>query len=262
VDAYRRIDDPRNLGVIVTNWVPTRYLQNAIWDGIAYAGVALNEGSAAARDTAFRRFAEKHYGATWNDTWADVFRSVYDLAPRRPVCTGHCGPPMPFPWVDEAGLTAAVNDKLTQAPPFTRLLGQIRMCQSGVKRNLADFQAFQLSVEYLDNVYWRHVMPGLEARGNLTSESAADLIRTIAERDRQLVDALTAEWNRGRFPDAPSLTHDMNDRSGSGLPKRGVLGQEQLLFRMREAARFSAQLAADPERFRQILQRAGKFSKD
>ena len=261
VDAYRRIDDARNLGVIVTNWVPSRYLQNSIWDGIAYAGVALNEGSAAARDTAFRRFAERHYGAAWNDIWADVFRSVYDLAPHGRLCPGYPGLPMPTPWSDEDGLTAAVNDKMSQIPPFTRLLGQIRMCQSGVKRNFADFQAFQLSVEYLENAYWRHVLPGLEARGNLTRESAADLIRTIAERDRQLVDALNAEWNRGRFPDAPQLTHDMRDLNDS-RPKLLLRGQEQLLFNMREAAKFSAQLAVDPERFYQILLRAGRSSKD
>jgi hypothetical protein len=254
VDAYRRTDDARNLGVIVTNWIPSRYVQNSIWDGIAYAGVALDDGSLAARSTAFRRFTEKYYGAAWNDTWADVFRSVYDLAPRGSANPGYPGPPMPIPWSDEAGLITAVKDKRSDMPPFARLLGQIRMCQSGVRRNFADFQAFELSVEYLENAFWRHVMPGIEARGILTHESAADLIRTIAERDRQLVDALNAEWNRGRFPDAPHLTQDMRALSDNSTP----LGQEQLLFNMREAARFSAQLALDPDRFYQILLRAGR----
>jgi hypothetical protein len=34
------------------------------------------------------------------------------------------------------------------------------------------------------------------------------------------------------------------------------MGQEQLLFNMREAARFSSQLAEDPVRFYYILERA------
>ena len=258
VDAYRRIDDARNLGVIVTNWIPSRYLQNSIWDGIAYAGVALNEGSVAARDTAFQRFVERHYGSAWNDTWVDVFRSLYDLAPRASLDPGYPGPAMPIPWSNEDGLTKAVGDHTSRIPPFTRLLGQMKICQSGVKRNFADFQALQLSVEYIENTYWRHVTPGLESRGNLTRESAVDLIRTIAERDRQLVDSLNAEWNRGRFPDAPHLTHDMRALSDNDTP----LGQEQLLFNMREAAKFSSQLAVDPERFYQILLRAGRSSKD
>ncbi len=261
-DAYRRIDDARNLGVIVTNWNPSRYLQNSIWDGIAYSGVVLNEGSRAARDTAFRRFAERHYGATWDETWADVFRSAYDLAPHGwPHCPCYPGPPMPIPWSDEAGLAAAVKDNMTLVPPFARLLGQMRMCQSGVKRNLDDFQAFQLSFEYLENAFWRHSAPAIEARGNLTREAAANLIRTIAERDRQLVDALNTEWNRGRFPDAPELTRDTRD-DDPRMPLRLSRGQQQLLFNMREAARFSAQLAADPERFRQILLRAAKPAGD
>jgi glycosyl hydrolase family 20 len=258
VDAYRRIDEARDLGVIVTNWIPSRYLQNSIWDGIAYAGVALNEGSAAARDTAFRRFAERHYGTVWNGTWADMFRSVYDLAPRMSLGPGYAGPPMPIPWSDQDGLTAAVKHSTSQIPPFTRLLGQMKMCQSEVKRNFADFQAFQLSVEYIENAFWRQVMPGLESRGNPTRESTADLIRTIAERDRQLVDALNAEWNRGRFQDAPHLTHDMRALSDNSTP----MGQEQLLFNMREAARFSSQLAVDPERFYDILLRARSSSNE
>jgi hypothetical protein len=72
------------------------------------------------------------------------------------------------------------------------------------------------------------------------------------------VDSLNAEWNRGRFPDAPHLTHDMRALSDNDTP----LGQEQLLFNMREAAKFSSQLAVDPERFYQILLRAGRSSKD
>jgi hypothetical protein len=161
---------------------------------------------------------------------------------------------MPIPWSHEDGLITAIKDNRSEIPPFARLLGQMRMCQSGVRRNFADFQAFQLSVEYIDNAFWRHVMPGIESRGNLNRESAADLIRTIAERDRQLVDALNAEWNRGRSPDAPHLTHDMRALSDNSTP----VGQEQLLFNMREAARFSSQLALDPDRFYQILLRAGR----
>src|ERR1035441_10758379 len=58
-DAYLERVDPSSLGVILTNWVPSRYVQNSIWDGFAYAAVAFNEGTATAQSAAFRRFVER-----------------------------------------------------------------------------------------------------------------------------------------------------------------------------------------------------------
>jgi Glycosyl hydrolase family 20, catalytic domain len=34
-EAYSRIDSPRALGVIVTNWIPSRYIQRSLWDTYA-----------------------------------------------------------------------------------------------------------------------------------------------------------------------------------------------------------------------------------
>lgn len=36
-DAYTGLHDARSLGVIVTNWVPSRYLQQSLWDTFAYS---------------------------------------------------------------------------------------------------------------------------------------------------------------------------------------------------------------------------------
>ncbi len=68
-DAYLASNEPASLGVVVTNWVPSRYVQNSIWDSFAYAAVALNQGTAAAQTSGFRRFVEKHYQATWSEQW-------------------------------------------------------------------------------------------------------------------------------------------------------------------------------------------------
>ena len=80
-DAYLETEDPNSLGVILTNWVPSRYVQNSIWDGFAYAAVAFNDGTATAQTSGFRRFVEKHYRAKWNEVWDEVFHMIYDAAP-------------------------------------------------------------------------------------------------------------------------------------------------------------------------------------
>ena len=40
-DAYLDTTDSGSLGVVLTNWVPSRYVQDSIWDGFAYAAVAI-----------------------------------------------------------------------------------------------------------------------------------------------------------------------------------------------------------------------------
>jgi hypothetical protein len=49
--------------MVVTNWLPSRYLEGWLGDSFAYAAVALREGSATARESTWRRLVERFYGA-------------------------------------------------------------------------------------------------------------------------------------------------------------------------------------------------------
>jgi hypothetical protein len=73
--------------------------------------------------------------------------------------------------------------------------------------------------------------------------SAGLLIKAVSARDRQLLDRLDADWDRVRPSDSPAKLEAIF----------GLSPQDQLLFQLREAAAFSAQLAADPERFYRLL---------
>src|SRR5579862_7185963 len=110
--AYLGSDDPASLGVILTNWVPSRYVQNSIWDGFAYAAIAFHEGTAAAQTSALRRFVERHYGAEWSETWQQAFRLIYDAAPG----FGENAPSspsgrMPVPWSSDAELRSSLQNR-------------------------------------------------------------------------------------------------------------------------------------------------------
>ena len=242
-EAYRGLSG--SLGVIVTNWVPSRYLADSLWDGFAYAAVTLQEGSEAARQTAFRRFVAKHYAAEWSDPWDDVFTTLYDQAPHAPACCSPwMRPPLIAPWHSDAELAATLREGVTDPPPYTRLRSQLVFCAATVRKNLEDFACFQLCVEYLEHLFWRSTSVVREAlHENRIQESDGLLIRTIAARDRQLVERLEADWDRARPSDSPAKREAIFDFSP----------QDQLLFRLREAAAYSAQLAADPERFHRLL---------
>jgi hypothetical protein len=244
-DAYLGLrQNTRSLGVIVTNWVPTRYLQRSLWDTFAYAAVDVNEGSRSARQSAFRRFSERFYGASWNADWQEAFITYYRITPNRHSCAPEWqGPRLPVPWANQADLRRTLGAGLIEAPSFKQLRARLASIESGVHRNEADFASLALSAEYLEYVYWRDAAVRKSAKTR-ESGSAGALIRTIADRDRRLLEKLNAEWIVGRFDDSP----------GKLDPLVALGPADQLIFRMRQAAEFSGKLAAGSDQFFRLIE--------
>jgi hypothetical protein len=248
-DAYFGTNDPNCLGVVVTNWIPSRYIQNSIWDGFAYAAVALNQGTGAAQTSGFRRFVERHYRAEWNVVWDEVFQAIYDQAPytKTRESSSWMGLVLPVPWSDDEQLAAVLKDKSPRPNPFTRIRSQLVQLEPLVVRNFSDFQAFELCVEYLEKMFWREAVVVEQAASKPLQREATDLlIQSIAERDRDLAEALTRDWDRSRFPDAAAKREAVVDLE----PK------DQLLYQWERATAYSASLAAHPDRFYQLIQAA------
>ena len=153
-----------------------------------------------------------------------MFQQYYDATPARPSCSnGWKGVFLPSPWTNDAELRASIAAKAVAPPDFAALRQEIAALASDVRRNRADFSAFALSAEYLEHVYARQ-------------KPTAATIASIAEADRVIVEKLEAEWNSSRPADSP----------GKSQPLTYLNPQDQLLFRMREAARYSAELARNP----------------
>jgi hypothetical protein len=242
-DAYLGLRNTRSLGVVVTNWVPSRYLQRSLWDTFAYAAVALNDGSGQARQSAFRTFTERFYGASWNVNWQEAFSTYYRITPNHHSCAPEWqGPRLPVPWASQADLRRTLRSGPTEVPPFNQLCSRLTSLQSQVRRNEADFASLALSAEYLKYAFWRDRVVQ-EAAKTPHARSAGALIRAIAGRDRHLVEKLNAEWNVGRFIDSPGKLQRLADLGPA----------DQLLFRMRQAAGFSMKLAADGDQFYRLL---------
>jgi hypothetical protein len=242
-DAYASLPDPGCRGVVVTNWVPTRYLQASLWDAFAYAAVALDRGSAAARQSAFRRFVEQFYEAEWSASWQEIFDTYYRAAPS----WGSCGPAWPapwlaIPWASDDDLRRALGATATGPSPYRELRAAMGVAHGTVRHHSGDFATLALSAEYLDHVSWREAV--VKAAGPAPGpRDAARLIETIASRDRSLLHKLETDWNTGRFSDAPG-------KLGT-LP--GLVPADQLFLTMSQATEFSAQLANYGERFHRLL---------
>lgn len=241
-DAYLGSNDSGSLGVILTNWVPSRYIQNSIWDGFAYAAVAFNHGTTAAQKSAFQRFVERHYGATWSPDWAEVFQQFYANAPevnthKSPDGTVPLGPP----WSSDEELAGVLfYPPSNYSKRFSSLHSTLALLEPQIKKNDGDFQAFMLTSAYLEHSYWREEAV---AKKPISRGDSALLIKFIADRDRALAEALSQDWNEGRFADSAAKLK----------PLFGFEPKDQLVFQFQKAADYSASLAAHPERFFQLL---------
>ncbi len=245
-EAYCGAGDPASLGVILTNWVPTRYVQDSLWDGFAYAAVAFKESPSAARLSALRRFVERHYRAEWNDRWEEAFDLFYDTTPgygdRASISPS--GLHLSTPWSSDAQLTEALKQRLAGANPFTRLRSLLVQLQPAIRRNVSDFQAFALSAECLQQWFWRDAAVREQAAQKPLDQDATKLlIETIAQRDRDLAERLVKDWDNGRSPDSAAKQNLIFDLE----PK------DQLLYQWRQAAAYSSSLALHPDHFHQLL---------
>lgn len=244
-ETYLAKDDPGSLGVILTNWVPSRYVQSSIWDGFAYAAVAFNDGKAVARKSAFRRFVERHYRAEWSDAWNEAFQLIYDAAPEfGERAQPGLGLSMPVPWSTDAELHASLRRNPPALNPFPRLRQLLSSLAGSIRANESDFQAFALCADYLDRVFWREsVIRERTGKNGLSRAGADTLIQEIAVRDRELASSLSRDWDTGRFADSKAKTE----------PLFGMEPKDQLVFQFNRAAAYSSSLALSPDRFFELL---------
>lgn len=244
-ECYLGTNDPASLGVILTNWIPSRYIQNSIWDGFAYAAVAFGQGTATAQTSGLRRFVERHYQAQWNEIWDEAFRLIYDFAPvvKDRETSSWMGMPLIVPWSSDQELIASMANGVLQSAPFSRLRSLLVLLEPSVRANLADFHSFKLCAEYLEGLFRREAVLN-EHRGQTTDREAAQLlIKDIADRDQSLAEALLREWDKGRPADSPAKSEPLFDLA----PK------DQLLYQWTRAAAYSASLASNPERFYRLI---------
>jgi hypothetical protein len=244
-DAYAGISDRRCLGIVVTNWVPTRYVQRSLWDSFGYAAVGLARGSQAARHSGFRSFVERFYGAEWNSTWQGIFETFYRIVPSRPSCAPSWpGDGLIVPWTNEQDLLNSLRAARGTPSPYAALREHLGAVEDGVRRHRDDFSAFTLSADYLDHVFWRQAVLGAAAMEGRPSIST--VVENVAARDRRLMERLDADWRTGRFIDASGKL--------DALP--GLEPADQLHYTMRRAAAFSAELAGDARRLQRLVDTA------
>jgi len=233
--------DAGSLGMVLTNWVPSRYVQRSIWDGFAYAAVAMRQGTVVAQTSGLQRFVERHYGARWSDDWEEAMALMYDDAPYMEdgETKEWMGIRLRVPWSGDAELKAALAGGVGRNP-YIRLRKLLAELAPTVQKNGDDFAAFALSVEAMEQVVTRvNAVADAAQLGGMDLAAASGLIEQIAAQDAAMVKKLTADWDEGRPANAEAKTELLAELH----PK------DELLYSWGKAAAYSAELAKQPHRF-------------
>jgi hypothetical protein len=196
-DVYCHLDDPDNLGIILSNWVPKRYLQNSQWDTYTIAAEILkNKGNYHYMD-AIPAFVKDHFGATFDANWEKIFKTVYEETP-----TFLCGEQdsLKFQaWSSENEIKEILSRNQPLQNHFGEIAKLLSACKDSVKINRGDFDDFMMTVEFMDYCYNRqNELLQFAGSKSIDLKSVESFIRKTSLADQNQLSMINLAWSKGR----------------------------------------------------------------
>jgi hypothetical protein len=201
--VYCNSDDPNNLGIVLTNWVPKRYLQNSQWDTYAIAAEIVKNNGTDNRKEALKVFLKDHYGVAYNEDWYKIFNVVYSITP-----TFLCGDDESqfFPWSSEEQIKEILAKNERQTQSFTEVLNLLSACRDSVRKNMEDFDDFVLTIRFMDYTFNRqNSLLYLAGSGLANATLGSDYLNKAALEDQHQLELINQAWRRGRRCSPDSL---------------------------------------------------------
>ena len=225
-EVYSKLDNPNNLGVILSNWVPKRYLQNSQWDTYTIAAkIIKNNGNYNYMD-AIPAFVKDYFGAKYNSTWHQIYEIFYTEAPQLEEFT---------PWYSETHIRNIVTANKGLENKFGELKNLLLSCKPDVTKNKNDLEALLLTVEFIDYNYNRQNELLAFVRSKKTDLKSVEIyLKKIASGDQAMLSKIHSAWNTGR-----RCTIREND--------------EENMWSYYKVANYSKHLSENPSEFIEIL---------
>lgn len=231
--VYGNTDDPDNLGIVLSNWVPKRYLQNSQWDTYAIAAEILkNKGNYHYMD-AIPAFVKDHFGAKFDENWEKIYNTIYSETPA--FLCGEQDSVKFLPWSSENDITEIAGRTAMLPNPFGELATLLSEYKDSVKMNRGDFDDFRMTVEFMDYCYDRQNELWQFTRSkNISPGSAERYLKKAALADQDELSKINQAWSRGRRckPDATD---------------------ENFMWSFNRAAKYSGHLGENPAELLKIL---------
>jgi hypothetical protein len=196
-EVYGRLNNPKNLGVILSNWVPKRYLQNSQWDTYVIAAeIIKNNGNYNYMD-AISAFVKHHFGARFDANWEKIYRTIYEDAPQ-----ARCGKndSLKFlPWSTEKDIRDIVSKNRQLKSRLSESINLLTTYRDSVKINKKDFDDLLLTIEFIEYNYNRqNELLAFIHSGVTDLNAVATYLKKVALEDHFQFSKIHFAWNRGR----------------------------------------------------------------
>ena len=205
-------------GLNTTIWIPTRYMSDVLWPGIAYAAEQSGSGSRFDEKTFYMNFTRDFFGSHEGESFAKAWKDIVAIIWHRKEFNTAC-------WVDDKSLEEARIMALSQESEIRRNLktldgiqGEFSRMGKGIKNNREAWDAIERSAAILS-----YTMRHLLASSDVLKQGEGNR-RLIQEMDRECVEAIRwieEDWDRNRYADDPN-------KNGLYLP------EQHLLYRFKE----------------------------
>ncbi len=196
-EVYGNINDPANLGIFLSNWVPKRYLQGSQWDTYTIAAEILkNKGNYHFMD-AIPQFVVNHFGVKYDANWEKIFTTIYRETPE-----WGCGQDDSlkfFCWHSEKDIKDIASANKHMKSKFSEISGLLTTCKKGVTRNLHDLDDLLLTVDFMEYNYSRQndLLNFIHSK-KTDIKSVDTYLKKVASEDQQMLSRINQAWSVGR----------------------------------------------------------------
>ncbi|MBN1900344.1 family 20 glycosylhydrolase [Candidatus Sumerlaeota bacterium] len=201
------------MGLNATIWVPTRYLSDILWQGIAYAAERSWGGGHFDEESFYKDFMRDFYGSEEGGAFYKTWKDLTSITWYRNEFNAGC-------WMNEKSLQNAqtlASSKANLVKDYLKKLqaikGEWKRLGSSVKTNREAWNAIERSTIIFE-YSMKHLMASEEVRKQ--GKADAQLIRDLDRECVQAINWIEEDWNRNRYPDDPN-------KNGLYLPEQHIL---------------------------------------
>jgi hypothetical protein len=196
-EVYGKLNNPNNLGLILSNWVPARYLQNSQWDTYTIAIEIMNNNGNFYYLNAIPAFIKNHFGARYDANWGKIYRILYEKIPQ-----WNCGQndSLKFsPWYSERHIKDIILKNKQLKNNFSEIKSLLSLYRDSVTRNIDDFSALLLTVDFVEfNFNRQNDLLNFAKSGKTDLKAVEAYLNKVAGEDQKQLAMINSAWIRGR----------------------------------------------------------------
>ncbi len=195
--VYSALDPAHNLGIILTNWVPQKYLQYSQWDTYAIAMDILRRKGYFDLEEAIPGVVNQLFGVKCDPVWMNIFEMLYANIPQ-----SNCADADSlkfFPWSDSIQVRSLISRKHLLDNSFLKINKLLLSKRREIRMNKNVFEDILVTVNFLGYLIDRqNAIVKFADTSPVDAESVQSFFKKVASEDKRYRMMMKTAWLKGR----------------------------------------------------------------